>query len=35
LHVAGATAMWWAATSVALSAGALVESERHELARTG
>jgi cytochrome c oxidase assembly protein subunit 15 len=35
LHVAGATAMWWAATRVALSRSSLVESERHELARAG
>ena len=36
LHVAGATAMWWAATSVALSGSALVESEdARALARSG
>jgi cytochrome c oxidase assembly protein subunit 15 len=35
LHVAGATAMWWAATCVALGGNALVESEPHELARAG
>ena len=36
LHVAGATAMWWAATLVALSASALVESnDARAFARTG
>jgi heme a synthase len=35
LHVAGATAMWWAATSVVVSGTALVESNEHELTRTG
>ena len=35
VHVAGATATWWAATRVALSAGSTVEFDRHELTRTG
>ncbi|MEN3273877.1 MAG: heme a synthase [Actinomycetota bacterium] len=35
VHVAGATATWWAATRVVLSRGATVEFERHELTRTG
>ncbi|MEA3054619.1 MAG: heme a synthase [Actinomycetota bacterium] len=35
VHVAGATATWWAATRVALARGATVESVRHELTRTG
>jgi cytochrome c oxidase assembly protein subunit 15 len=35
LHVAGATAVWWAATSVPLSTTSLVASEPHELTRTG
>jgi cytochrome c oxidase assembly protein subunit 15 len=35
LHVAGATATWWAATRVPLSTTSLVASEQHELTRTG
>ena len=35
VHVAGATAVWWAATRVALSTGSTVEFDRHELTRTG
>ena len=36
LHVAGATAMWWATTTVALSGSALVDSkDARALARSG
>ena len=35
LHVAGATALWWAATNVPLSSTPLVASDAHELARSG
>jgi cytochrome c oxidase assembly protein subunit 15 len=35
LHVAGATAMWWAATCVALGGSPAVTSTPHELARAG
>jgi cytochrome c oxidase assembly protein subunit 15 len=35
VHVAGATAMWWAATRVALSTGSTIEFDEHELTRTG
>jgi cytochrome c oxidase assembly protein subunit 15 len=35
VHVAGATAVWWSATRVALSNRSTVEFDRHELTRTG
>lgn len=35
LHVAGATALWWAVTNVPLSGTSLVASDAHELARSG